>query len=289
MANSAYVSDPISVAGASFEVLHLEVEEGVELRVLHWEPERPSSESPFIFVAGWVSSIEGWADLMRALVKNRPVYYVETREKRSARITKRRLVTADFAIDRLAEDIIAVCEQLGLDEERIVLGGSSMGSTAIVEALKHGRLKARAAFVIGPSARFHFPWWGKLLTKTPAETYYGAVYLIIFYLRNFRVDSKVEPQQIERYERTLLSAVPLRMKLSAGAVYPYEIWQDLETIKVPVAVAHAPTDKLHREEEIDRLVSSIPAGRDVSCPTNLYMHCADVAPDIEGFISELAD
>jgi len=164
-----------------------------------------------------------------------------------------------------------------------------MGSSAIIEALKNERLRARGAFVIGPSARFHFPWWGKILTKQPAWTYTGLVHVILFYLRNFRVNSKLEPQQMERYQRTLLRAVPLRMKLSAGAVYPYEIWKDLETIRVPVAIAHAPTDTLHKEEEIQRLVSSIPEGRNVACPTNLYMHCADVAKDIEEFIADLAD
>ena len=114
-----------------------------------------------------------------------------------------------------------------------------------------------------------------------------AIRIVLFYLRNFRVNSRLEPQQIARYERSLLAAHPLRMKLSAQAVYPYQAWPDLETVNVPVAVAYSPTDTLHEEEEIERLIGSIPRSRAVPCPSNLYMHSEKVARDIEEFIAGL--
>ncbi len=285
MPTSANVTDPIEAPAATFTVHHVEVEEGVELRVFEWRPGEPESEDPLVFVAGWVSAIEGWADLLRALVAVRPVYYVESREKRSARIARRRLTFEDFTIARMAKDLIAVSAALGLDGSRPIYCGSSMGSTGILEALKGGRLPAGGAFVIGPNAQFRFPWWGKALVRVPTEGYAVVIRIVLFYLRNFRVNSRLEPQQMERYERTLLGAHPLRMKLSARAVYPYEIWPELETVSVPVAIAHAPTDTLHAEDEIARIVATIPEGRPVRCPTNLYMHCADVAADIEAFIA----
>lgn len=287
MTDSTNVADPIAAEGAVFSARYLEVQEGVALRLFHWQPEVPACEDPVFFVAGWVSAVEGWAGLLRALITRRPVYYLESREKQSARIARGGLSRADFTIERQAEDIITACDLLDLDLDRVVFSGSSMGSTSIIEALKHGRLRARGAFVIGPNARFHFPWWGKALTRVPASTYAVVIRLVLFYLRNFRVNSRMEPQQMARYERTLLRAVPLRMKLSAQAVYPYEIWDGLETIDVPVALAHAPTDTLHGEQEIERIVATIPRGRAVPCPTNFYMHDAGVAADIEAFITTI--
>jgi pimeloyl-ACP methyl ester carboxylesterase len=287
MTDPSDISDPVAVEGAAFSARDIDVQDGVELRLYHWQPENPASETPIFFVAGWVSAIEGWVDMVRALVSRRPVYYLESREKRSARITRRRLTREDFTIQRMADDIVAACDRIGLDTSSVVFAGSSMGSTSILEALKHERLKARGAFVVGPNARFRFPWWGKALTRVPAGTYAVAIRIVLFYLRNFRVNSRMEPQQMQRYERTLLGAVPLRMKLSARAVYPYEIWDGLETIAVPVAVAHAPTDTLHGEDEIERIVEAIPKGRAVPCPSNLYMHSADVAHDIEELIASL--
>ena len=61
----------------------------------------------------------------------------------------------------MAEDLIEASRQLGLDPDRTVLFGSSMGSNAILEALKEGGMIAKGAFVIGPNIEFHFPWWGR--------------------------------------------------------------------------------------------------------------------------------
>jgi len=56
------------------------VGDGVELRVLDFEPRRHAEVAPLVFVPGWVSVVEGWTDLLRVLVPGRRVLYVETRE-----------------------------------------------------------------------------------------------------------------------------------------------------------------------------------------------------------------
>jgi hypothetical protein len=54
-----------------------------------------------------------------------------------------------------------------------------------------------------------------------------------------------------------------------------------------VAVAYSTTDTLHDESNIERLVSALPEGRAVKCPTNHYMHCRDVAADLAAFERDL--
>jgi pimeloyl-ACP methyl ester carboxylesterase len=260
------------------------VEDGVSLRLYEWRPESDDGADPILFVAGWISLVTGWVPLLEKLVRTRPVYYVETREKESAEISKPLMRPESFSIPRLADDLIEVSRQLGLDHDRTVLFGSSMGSNAIVEALKGERLAAKAAFVIGPNAEFRFPWWGRPLVYLPPWVYSAAKPYVLWYLRTFRVNAREDPAQMARYVRTIRAADPQRIMLSARAVIDYDAVPGLETISAPVAVAYAANDTLHSEEEVQRIVAAMPRGVAVSCPSNTYMHKADVVMDLDRFL-----
>jgi hypothetical protein len=110
---------------------------------------------------------------------------------------------------------------------------------------------------------------------------------MVWYLRRFRVNSRDDPEQMARYERTLKAAHPVRLKLSARAVLGYSIFPDLDTIDTPVAIAHAPNDTLHECHDIERIVDGLPRGTAVECPSNTYMHTASVAADLGRFVASL--
>ncbi len=76
-------NDPIA-SGVSYRHHQVEVEVGVRLTVHEWQP--GTGADPLVFVAGWISIIEGWRPLLEVLVRERPVIYIESREKRSAAI-----------------------------------------------------------------------------------------------------------------------------------------------------------------------------------------------------------
>jgi len=276
--------NPVEVPGVRFERRRLSVEDGVSLQLYEWRPVIEVGADPVLFVAGWISLVTGWVPLLEDLVRTRPVYYLETREKESAEISASLMRPESFSIPRLADDLIAVSDQLGLDSDRTVLFGSSMGSNAILEALKGDRLTARGAFVVGPNAEFHFPWWGRPLVYLPPSVYSAAKPFVLWYLRNFRVNAREDPEQMARYVRTIRAAVPERIMLSARAVVDYDAMPGLETISSPVAVAYAANDTLHSEEEVQRIVDAMPRGIAVSCPSNTYMHTADVVTDLDRFL-----
>jgi len=278
------MTDPISSVVA-FLHHQVEVEAGVRLTVYEWQP--GTGAVPLVFVAGWVSVIEGWRPLLQVLVRERPVYYIETREKRSAVIDRRLLRPASFAIPKLANDLITICDQLTIDPERRVFFASSMGSNAVLEALKRRRLAARGAFLIGPNAEFRFPIWGRGLVALPASIYHLIRPFVIWYVGRFRVNVKEDPEQMARYERTLRAAHPQRLKLSAQAVLGYSVLPGLETVAAPVAVAYAPSDTLHGADEVRRIVDSMPCGEAVECRSNTYMHTAEVAADLQRFLATL--
>jgi pimeloyl-ACP methyl ester carboxylesterase len=287
VATSGRPSNPLDPVEAGFEERWLAVDDGVEVRVLHWWPRGTPDREPLVFVAGWVSVVEGWLPVLRELVRSRQVLYIETREKRTARIERRRMRVDEFTVERLGSDLISAGRLLGAPEEGTVWFGSSMGSNAILEALKRGRLAAKAAFLVGPNAAFRVPPWGRPILYLPAWLYHPIKYFVFWYLRHFRVDARSEPEQMQRYVRTLRAAHPLRLKLSARAILDYQVWPDLDTIGTPVAIAYAASDTLHSEQEVRQIVAAMPRGRTVECPTNHYMHDAPIVEDLDQFIREI--
>jgi pimeloyl-ACP methyl ester carboxylesterase len=263
------------------------VEEDVSLRVLQFRPRRDDGGDPLVFVAGFASDISGWIDFLREIVPRRPVHYVESREKTSAVIRRRGLTPGDFGIDRLARDLVEAVRGLEIDGSRTVVAGSSLGATALLEAMKHGRLRAKAGFMIGPNSDFRAPLLIRALLLLPAGTYHLVKHFVLWYLANFRIDMAREPEQFERYRGTLLTADPHRLKKTAQAAIGYTIWEDLETVAAPVAVTLASTDKLHAEEKIQRLVEKLPRGTLIPCESNRYMHSAALAGDFERYLAGL--
>lgn len=194
--------------------------------------------------------------------------------------------TADFSIARMAEDLISVCPQLGISSPCATAIGSSLGATALLEALKGGRLTAGAAFLIAPNSDFKAPWYLQWMLFLPEFLYHGLKYFILWYIKTFKVDVKNEPEQMLRYQETLHAAHPRRIKLSAkAAIYMnYEVWRHLDSVQIPVALAYAPTDTLHSAANIQRIADRLPQATIIVCPSKRYMHSAEVVQDIEDFI-----
>jgi len=270
------------------EILQIAVERGVQLKVYRWATSS-ANRPPLVFVAGWVSDLEGWLPLLRPLVARYPLAYVETREKVSARMTVARPVPGDFSIPRMAVDLRRVIAALGDRFADPVIVASSLGATIALEAMKKEALPARGAFLIGPNAAFRAGRLTRLVTYLPAATYHLAKHFVLWYLRTFRVDVEREPEQWQRYDRTLRNAHPGRLKLSAIAAIRqnYRVWPDLDSIPVPVVIAYAGTDTLHDAADIRRMADLLPAARLLPCPSNRYMHDADLKVDIDRFVDEL--
>lgn len=281
---SEVTTDPIAVEGAAYASYFVEAAEGVQLKVMQWLPTKPVSDDPLIFLAGWVSAIYGWAELIRSIAVHRPVYYIESREKGSALIVDKKWKPEDFGVIQMGEDLVHGCPNLDIDLSRTVIAGSSLGAAAILEAMKQGRLPVRGAFLIGPNVEFSPPFIFRMLFCMPAASFYIIRYFVLWFLRNFRVDMKKEPEQYARYKNTIMQANAQRIKLSAMGMTDHDSWTGLESIKVPVAVAYAKSDKLHDHETITRLEEVLQQPGIIACPSNLYMHDQRVHQDIEAFI-----
>lgn len=281
---------PNKIKGVQYHEEMVTVDQSVRLRTMVFKPEISQGKSPVIFVAGWVSIFSGWTTFISALARQRDVYYVETREKESAIIANEDLLQDnDFSIYQNAKDIVQICEHFGINSPQTIACGSSLGATSLLEAMKNGKLRVRGAFLIGPNGEFAAPRGLLWILYLPVFFYTPVTYFLKWYLRNFRVDAEKEPEQMKRYEEIFKTVNPSRLKHSARATIlgNYQVWPDIETIRVPVAIAYAPSDKLHDIDNIMLMARRLPQGKLNKCPTNLYMHSEKLVADISRFEREI--
>ncbi len=87
----------------------------VAIRIFEFEPDHPDPEQPMIvFVAGWISLISGWKDVLSTLAPKYRILYVETREKRSAKfpnINTPGVKNIDLSIEQMSCDIDALVDK----------------------------------------------------------------------------------------------------------------------------------------------------------------------------------
>ncbi len=250
----------------------IKISDGVELRLFDFKPLNDHQDAPVIlFVAGWISLIHGWQEVLNILT---PVYrtiYIETREKISAVLPENKDV--DFSIQRMSQDINEILEQLIPKNQLFYFAGSSLGSTIILYYLSTYPRQPVKSFLIAPLCEFHIPFWGIFLVRILPPNMYAVIKPIIkWYLRNFRLDKKNEPEQVAKYEGTLDAAEPARLKKNALSLKDFSLWNNLPDISSPVRIIGAETDALHEVDTMEKMIKLIPSARLEMMKSNKETH-----------------
>jgi len=250
----------------------IEVSDGVKLNVIDFTPEGSDPTKPVVvFVAGWISLPSGWKDFLKTLTPRYRTLYVETREKISSILPKGRQI--DFSIERMALDIGEILQKTIPDGETFYFAGSSMGATIILDYLSLGKRQPTQSFLISPIAKFSIPTWALGLIKLSHPSFYSAIKPVVkWYLKNFRLDKKREPEQVAKYEGTLDAAEPARLKINALSVSKYSLWDKLGRVKSPVCLIGARTDTLHGVEELEKMVALMPHATLILMQSNKETH-----------------
>ena len=276
--NTTEVATLLDNPDCQIEARHIPAADGIDLRVYSFKPNQPSTSRPVVFIPGWTSVMEGWAPLLSAWVEKREIHYIETREKRSAKITGK-LRVQDFAMIHHAEDLKAVVDALDLDSN-VLWFGSSLGATVILHGMMEGLLQGEAAFLIAPNTKFRFSTWMLPVISAPWWCYPPLIRILGLPYLKWRLK---EPKQYIRYRRTLTQAHLLRLKRSVKANRRYDLPSNLDCIPAPVAICVAASDTLHTGDDSHGIADSLPNGSIVEVPSNQYAHEADVITDIDAW------
>ncbi|GAB6095599.1 hypothetical protein JCM14469_18510 [Desulfatiferula olefinivorans] len=254
------------------------VSDGVTLSLYDFQPKNPASPLPvLVFVPGWVSLMSGWTEVLKVLTPKARVLYLETREKRSARLPEGPL--PEFTLARMSADLAEVIGQELPEDTPFVLAGSSLGATVILEYLngQNARLP-RNTVLISPITEVDFPMWAQWIIRwVPPSAYALIRYVAIFYLTRFRVDKRKEPEQAAKYTGTLMAAEPVRLKANARALSGYSVWNRPTGVDARILLVGARTDKLHGLDDLRRMAEALPQARLSIMESNRATHSAAVA------------
>ena len=274
--------------GANAEEFFVEVAPNISIRVLRWVPADSSASSldPAVVVPGWGSVFEGWRPLLTEWVSRRPIVYIETREKKSARIT-RKVGREDFEMRHHGHDVAAVLGKLGIDSAEVDWFSSSLGATLLIDAYQNDVLAGRSSILLAPNPDFEFPLWARILLKMPLPKFIHPA-LVRFAVWIVERRTKEEGQRI-RYRRALMSQDLERLLLSSRANIRYSLPQDLSSASVPCAVMTASSDTLHGMDKVLDIVDRLPNAVLIEVPSNQYAHEADVLAEIEEFQSSIGN
>ncbi len=263
---------PYTDNSAKVKEYMVDVSDGVSLKIIDFSPKNILPEKPVIlFVAGWISLISGWKNVLKVLTTKHKIIYLESREKSSSSVPD--VKKASFSMERLKLDIGEIVEKVISPSEKFVLAGSSLGATAILEYCGSEKRKPSSAVLIGPNTEFRFPKvLGSIIPAIHPSLYLTVKPAIKWYLRNFRLDKKNCQEQIEKYENTLDCADPYKLKANALAIKEYIIWDHVVNVNVPCLIIGAAKDKLHDLENIKRLMKVIPDCKYIELDSNMETH-----------------
>ena len=244
--------------GAGVEQKWIEGNTGYNLRVLHWTPKNEDYKQArtLVMIPGWNSVPEGWFPILSEWVKQRPVVYIETREKGSCRIDTK-ISKESFQIRNIASDLPIILARMGLDPSDCDAMGSSLGATLLLEGLREETLVFRSIVVLSPNLAFTPPIWARPLIPAPLFLYNALVKFVIWYLDK---RLKEEGQRI-RYRRTLLAAPIDRLRLCSLVFRKYKMNLDFSNTNAPVGILRASSDTLHDHSDAGKLSNQIPNSR----------------------------
>ncbi len=276
-----------TIPSTTIKDYYIQVSDGVQLYIIDFMPKKDSPSKPIIFfVAGWISHITGWKDVLRTLTDDYRVIYIETREKTSSRIPEgKKCKDFSFTVMRMVLDLHEVIQKLIPKKRTFVMAGSSLGSSVILEYLAMNTRQPECALLIGPLPEFRFPAvLGDIVPRLPASWYNVLKELVKWYLRTFRLDTEKEKEQLAKYTNTINSADPYKLKPNALALKNYNLWDKLPFITTPCFIFGAKTDTLHATDDIKRLLNNLAKAYYIECESNKETHSHVVAEHFKNIL-----
>jgi pimeloyl-ACP methyl ester carboxylesterase len=270
--------------GASVREEMIPVSETVQLRLVTFDPAEKKNNPDVVFVSGWISLIDGWAEVLKELTREFRVYYIETREKISSRVEPE----TRFSVFHIGNDIVTLIRVLDLKKKQYLILASSLGATAILETCRFLKSAPCSLVLISPNAVFRVPKIWQIIVKLFYKTLFvWASPLIKWYLRTFRMNVKSDPAQYKKYCRTLDNADPWKSKKAVMSLWNYQVWDKLEGIKIPTLIIGASKDKLHEPENTQRMVNLIPRVEYLDMETNARNHSKEMVREMRNYLARL--
>ncbi len=238
------------------EVIFVPIENG-ELRIFHHKPKNPVSKRPVLFLPGFGTSPWSWRYFSTPLFEKVEYYILESREKTSSKLHKRRR-KANMSINQMAIDLGEAVKFLGLIDRDYVLFGSSFSGGIILSALLGQYLSPTTVALHDPikdwrvqrklTLIFMFipPFITKMLRPILSK-------IILAKMKNQSAK--------ERYQDFIREGTPWKWRKTGIHNLKFDIAPELHTIQHEILLFHGPKDRYHTDEEYLQMAKKFPKGR----------------------------
>ena len=272
-----------SAEGAFFSTGWVPGADNIKLFEIHYRPANPSPFPPLIFLPGWVSIIDSWENVLKEMTKDFEIYYLETREKGSAKHP----IEQELNIAALGDDLSSVLDYHNLVDEPYILFGSSLGGTVILDAMSQLKVSPTMAVLIGPNAEFQAPrYWLWIIRMVPPILLDFIKPLAKWYMKKKYINMEADPKQYEKYARALDQGNAGRMKRSALSFSKYKIWEKLDNIHQKVLIFTGSKDVMHRYDNTVKMAELLPNCKLVDLVTNASTHSVEMVEQLRNLLKE---
>lgn len=252
----------------------------VSLRVVTFTPSANVNLPPIVLIPGLAGVIDSFKDLLVELTSKHTVYYVETREKGSAKISS----PVGFSVADIASDIPIAIQTLGLVDNTYVMISYSLAASGTAVLLANQLLRPSLALLVQPSASFPWPRWLLGLTWVGVPLYGVIKPFVKWYMRNFTIDINEDREIYEINCRNLDQANPQRLAAAVRAISSFSIWGYLANIDVPCLVIGASNDKFHSHDEALKISKAIKGCEYVDLVDSKRSHGVEVVGLVDYYI-----
>lgn len=238
------------------EERYIPVEDG-EVRCFHHTPAVFAGVRPIVFLPGWGTHPDGFADFFSAVNGRIECFYLETREKNSSRLERSR---ASLDMDQHARDIRDALRALGLTGTRdFVLMGTCWGSTMIAHGLARDIIEAPSVVLFDPMHRLWFSRWIlKYIVPVTPPWFWGFIRPAA---KRIAMRGMQEKTQRQRLESFIDNASVWKWRRAALQARDFELYHEVTDIHQEVFVMNGVLDHIHDNSHYPKLAALMPKGR----------------------------
>lgn len=255
--------------------------DGSQIRTLKTEaPKETANNFTLVLIAGWVSIVLGWDDLLMEAKEFFNILYIESREKITSIVPKK----GQFDLDRYALDIKEALEYHQLKEEETITLSTSFGAIVVALMLNKLDVNPYLSILIGPIERIPIPLAIKLaLIIFPVWMFNLIKPIGCWWVSKFKSEDEY---QAARYIRAIRNSEPRKWKKTTKHVVFAKFWDIYDGLENNILVIDESEDPLHDTEKTRKIASLMPNSRLVDIKTNRAAHSS---PMLEIMRDEVKD
>jgi pimeloyl-ACP methyl ester carboxylesterase len=270
--------------GTASETRLFRINDLVALHAETFTPQVLHGNNAIVLVGGLATILDSLSAIVSELASDHIVHYIETREKSGSLIGG----NVSFDVETMGEDTATIIGKLGLEEDKYLLMGYSLGATVIADCYRNLAAKPKCMILMEPTPVFHYPAWSlPLIRYLGLPLYKILIPLSKLYLRTFHINTREDAEMAVISFRSLDHADPRKLRNVILAIARYKLWDKLPFIDCPVLIVGTSKDQLHVKGETEQMARLLKRSSYTDLETNKRTHSPELGKVVREYEATL--